>query len=382
MIIKSLLDQDLYKFTMGQVAFHQFPEAIVKYRFKCRNKDIQLDIKRLQEEISYLCSLNVYSDELEYLSTLGFFKDSYLEFLRLLKLNPWHVRYLNDENGNLYLEVKGPWFLTIYFEIPILAIINELYFENQGNLKLGEELLQKKIEILKGTTVKFADFGTRRRYSGDWQNRIIDILKKELPDNFIGTSNLYLAHTYNIKPVGTMAHEFLQAAQALEPRVKDSQKYALQCWANEYRGNLGIALTDVVGYKAFLRDFDLYFSKLFDGVRHDSGNPEDWGIDVIDHYKKMGIDPRTKTLVFSDGLTFPKMLELEKRFYGVIKTAYGIGTNLTNDVGVDPLNIVIKMVECNGAPVAKISDSPGKQMCEDAGYLSYLRSVFNISKET
>ncbi|NQV00446.1 MAG: nicotinate phosphoribosyltransferase, partial [Parcubacteria group bacterium] len=173
------------------------------------------------------------------------------------------------------------------------------------------------------------------------------------------------------------AHEFLQAAQALV-RVQDSQKFAFQQWAEEYRGKLGIALSDVVGMDAFLKDFDLYFCKLYDGARHDSGDPIVWCEKLIRHYENNGIDPKTKTAVFSDGLTFPKALALAKEFEGRIKTSFGIGTNLTNDMGITPLQIVIKMVECNGQPVAKISDSQGKEMCKDKAYLTHLKGVFNI----
>ena len=181
-----------------------------------------------------------------------------------------------------------------------------------------------------------------------------------------------------LTPLGTMAHEYLQACQALGPRLRDTQVFGFEKWAQEYRGDLGIALSDVYGMNAFLRDFDMYFCKLFDGARHDSGDPFQWGERMIEHYRANRCDPRTKVLVFSDALTIPRCIELHQRFQGRIQTAFGVGTNLTNDLGPDALQIVLKMIECNGQPVAKISDAPGKTMVEDEGYLKYLRQVFDL----
>jgi len=177
-----------------------------------------------------------------------------------------------------------------------------------------------------------------------------------------------------------MAHEYLQACQALGPRLRDSQSFGFETWAREYRGDLGIALSDVYGFDAFLRDFDMYFCKLFDGARHDSGDPFEWGERLIRHYENNRVDPRSKMLVFSDALTFPLMIQLFERFRDRAKTAFGIGTNLTNDLGYTPLQIVIKMVRCNGQPVAKLSDTPAKNMCDDEAYVQYLRQVFEIRR--
>ena len=207
---------------------------------------------------------------------------------------------------------------------------------------------------------------------------MITSLAKELKDNLIGTSNVYFAKMLNLKPIGTMAHEYLQACQSLGPRLIYSEQFALERWAREYRGELGIALSDVYGIDAFLRDFDLYFCKLFDGVRHDSGDPFEWGEKVIRHYQKLGIDPKTKAFVFSDALDFKLALDLFHRFKDRVNVRFGIGTFLTNDLGHAPIQIVIKMIECNGHPVAKVSDSPGKTMCRDDSYLAYLKEVFQI----
>jgi len=225
---------------------------------------------------------------------------------------------------------------------------------------------------------RISDFGTRRRFSLAWHEEIIATLKREVPQYFAGTSNVWLAVKNGVTPLGTMAHEYMQACQALGPRLRDAQVFAFDKWAQEYRGDLGIALSDTYGMDAFLRDFDMYFCKLFDGARHDSGDPFSWGERLIAHYRKNRVDPRTKTLIFSDQLSFPLAIEIARRFHGRARTSFGIGTNLTNDLGFQPINIVIKMTECNGQPVAKVSDAPGKTVSTDARYLAYLRQVYGL----
>jgi nicotinate phosphoribosyltransferase len=398
MIITSLLDTDLYKFTMMQVVLHQFPGAQVEYKFKCRNAGVNLaqHVDEIRAEIRALCEVQFSDEELAYLRSLRFIKSDFVDFLGLFKLNEKYITLTPQPDGQLEITVKGPWLHTILFEIPVLAIVNEVYFKNHSKLSIihaGEQRLLHKISLLKAPTLKelkIADYGTRRRYSKLWQGQVLSTLAKQLGkvslDNpegqFAGTSNVHYARTLGLTPLGTMAHEYLQAAQALGPRLRDSQTYAFESWAKEYRGDLGIALSDVYGMSAFLRDFDMYFCKLFDGARHDSGDPFNWGERMIEHYKLNRVDPRTKTLIFSDGLTVPRTIELYERFKGRCLLAFGIGTNLTNDLGDPPdhvpLQIVMKMVRCNGQPVAKLSDSPGKGMCDDEKYLAYLRQVFDI----
>ena len=387
MIISSLLDTDLYKFTMMQVVLHQFPGAQVEYRFKCRNPGAQLApyVAQIREEIAGLCQLRFTEDELAYLRGLRFIKSDFVDFLALFQMNAKYVLVEAADDGGLNLTVKGPWLHTILFEIPLLAIVNEVYFRNtqpQPDFEEGRRRLAAKIGLVAGDVglaeMRIADYGTRRRFSKHWQDEVVKTLKQGLGANFAGTSNVELAMRHGLIPLGTMAHEYLQAAQALGPRLRDSQQYAFDMWAREYRGDLGIALSDVYGMSAFLRDFDMYFCKLFDGARHDSGDPFEWGERLIEHYRKNRVDPRTKTLVFSDGLNVPLAIRLYERFRGRALTAFGIGTNLTNDLGYTPLNIVIKMVRCNGQPVAKLSDSPDKNMCDDEHYLAYLRQVFEI----
>ena len=390
MIITSLLDTDLYKFTMMQAVLHQFPGATVEYRFKCRNSGVKLAhlAQEIRQEIKHLCTLSFYEDEIKWLRSLRFIKSDFVDFLGLFRLNEKYITVKALDNGELDIVIKGPWLHTILFEIPVLAIVNEVAFKSlypEPDLEKGRRLLQGKIELLKGphlSDLKIADYGTRRRFSKDWQLEVLQTLSRELghgaKGQLAGTSNVLLAKQLGLTPLGTMAHEYLQACQALGPRLRDSQVFGFESWAREYRGDLGIALSDVYGIEPFLRDFDLYFCKLFDGARHDSGDPFAWGERMIAHYKKNRVDPKTKILIFSDGLTVPKTNELYHQFKGRCQLAFGIGTNLTNDLGYEPLQIVIKMVHCNGQPVAKLSDTPSKNMCTDEKYLAYLRQVFEI----
>ena len=267
----------------------------------------------------------------------------------------------------------------------MLAIINEVYFRrNYPDLSEDEGLrrLDEKIGLLlsepDNDELRISDYGTRRRFSREWQRKVISILKDRLGPMLSGTSNVLFAKEFGLIPLGTMAHEYLQACQALGPRLRDSQVFGFEQWAKEYRGDLGIALSDVYGMEPFLKDFDMYFCKLFDGARHDSGDPFLWGERMIEHWRLNKCDPHSKSLIFSDALTIPRVIELYRRFRGRVGLGFGIGTNLMNDRGPRPLNVVIKMVKCGGQPVAKISDTPEKGMCEDEGYLHYLRQVFGI----
>jgi nicotinate phosphoribosyltransferase len=389
-IIRSLLDTDLYKFTMMQAVLHQFPGAQVRYKFKCRTPGAQLApyVEEIRQEVRQLCSLRFTDDELDYMRSLRFIKSDFVDFLGLFRLNEKCIAIEPMDNGELDIRVSGPWLHTIMFEIPVLAIVSEVYFRNTApglDWSEGRRRLHDKIVRLQApdqADLKIADYGTRRRFSRDWQRELLQTLKARLGDDassqLTGTSNVLFAKELGLRPMGTMAHEYLQACQALGPRLRDTQVFAFEKWAQEYRGDLGIALSDVYGTNAFLRDFDMYFCKLFDGARHDSGDPFSWGERMIEHYAANRCDPRTKVLIFSDGLTIPRCIELFQRFHGRIQVAFGVGTNLTNDLGPQPLQIVMKMIECNGQPVAKISDAPGKTMVEDAGYLAYLRQVFDL----
>ncbi|SDH47881.1 nicotinate phosphoribosyltransferase [Variovorax sp. OV700] len=403
MIIHSLLDTDLYKFTMMQVVLHHFPGAQVEYRFKCRNPGIDLAqfAGQMREEVRSLCSLQFRDAELTYLRSMRFIKSDFVDFLGLFRLNEKYISITPQPSGELEIRIKGPWLHTILFEIPVLAIVNEVYFRNtqkKPDFEEGRRRLETKIGQLQDAglaDLKIADYGTRRRFSKDWHEEVLRTLNARLGavtsppvqappgarlPQLAGTSNVLYAMKLGLIPLGTMAHEYLQACQGLGPRLRDSQIFGFESWAREYRGDLGIALSDVYGMSAFLRDFDLYFCKLFDGARHDSGDPFQWGERMLAHYIANRVDPRTKTLIFSDSLTVPRTVELYQQFRGRCQLAFGIGTNLTNDLGYEPLQIVIKMITCNGQPVAKLSDTPSKNMCEDEKYLAYLRQVFEIEQ--
>ena len=390
-VIHSLLETDLYKFTMWQTMLHRHPQTQAEYSFVCRNApayplaELLGDVNR---ELDHLCALRFTEDELAYLGALRFIKSDFVDFLRIFQFQRVFISARAD-GDTLQIIAKGPQVHVMAFEIFVLAIVNELYFRRfdaTAALAAGRERLQAKIATLRafGTEpprrnpFEFFDFGVRRRYSGAWQREVVSTLKEALPDYFRGSSNVLLAKELGLVPIGTMAHEYLQTFQALGVRLRDSQKAALEEWVQEYRGDLGVALTDVVGMDAFIADFDLYFAKLFDGLRHDSGDPVAWGEKALAHYAKLRIDPHTKRLVFSDGLTIETALALYRHFADRTQTGFGIGTSLSNDVGLTPLNIVMKLTRCNGQPVAKLSDSPGKTLCDDQTFLAYLRQVFNV----
>ena len=388
MIIESLLDTDLYKFTMMQVVLHHFPGAQVEYVFKCRTEGVDLapHAGEIRARIAELCELRFSDDELAYLRGLRFMKSDFVDFLGLFHFNEKYIKIEGSaQPPGLEISIRGPWLHTIMYEIPVLAIVSEVYFRRtQANPDLaeGRRRLAAKVELVRGLEpellFKVSDFGTRRRFSRAWHDEIIGTLKRDMPARFAGSSNVWLAMKHGVTPLGTMAHEYMQACQALGPRLRDSQVFAFDVWAKEYRGDLGIAIADTYGTDAFLRDFDMYFCKLFDGARHDSGDPFAWGERLIAHYRRNRVDPRTKTLIFSDQLSFPLAIDIARRFDGRALTSFGIGTNLTNDLGYGSINVVIKMTECNGQPVAKVSDAPGKTVSKDPGYLAYLRQVFGL----
>ena len=354
MIIRSLLDTDLYKFTMMQVVLHHFPGANVEYRFKCRNAGVDLVpfIEEIRAEIRHLCTLRFTDPELDYLRGMRFIKSDFVDFLGLFHLNEKYieVRPAPSNDGQIEIVIAGPWLHTIMFEVPVLAIVNEVFFsrtQTHPQWEEGKRRLTDKLASLKRPGLedcRIADYGTRRRFSHTWHEHVLLETHAQLGAQYAGTSNVYFAMKHGMTPLGTMAHEYLQACQALGPRLRDSQTFALETWAKEYRGDLGIALSDTYGFDAFLRDFDMFFCKLFDGVRHDSGDPFEWGERMLKHYDDMRAEPKSKALIFSDSLDMPKVIGLYERFHGRCKLAFGVGTNLTNDLGYTPLQIVIKMV--------------------------------------
>ena len=390
-LINSLLDTDLYKFTMWQTMLHRHPQVQAEYRFACRNASAFALAELLNEvnaQLDHLCTLAFSEDELAYLGSLRYLKTDFVDFLRIFRFQRRFVQ-ASARGETLEIVASGPQVHVMAFEIYVLAIVNELYFrrfDTVAALAVGREKLQAKIATLRcfagepkrAHPFEFFDFGVRRRFSRDWQDEVVATLQSEVPQYFKGTSNVRLARELGLVAIGTMAHEYLQSYQALGVRLRDFQKAALEGWVQEYRGDLGVALTDVVGMDAFLADFDLYFAKLFDGLRHDSGEPVAWGEKALAHYARLRIDAHTKRLVFSDGLDLGKALHIYRHFADRTQLGFGIGTDLSNDVGLIPLNIVMKLVACNGQPVAKLSDSPGKTMCKDKTFLAYLRQVFQV----
>jgi len=390
-VIASLLDTDLYKFTMWQAMLHRHPQTQAEYTFVCRNRP-QQPLARLAEEVNAqldaLCALRFSDEELAYLGALRFIKSDFIDFLRLFQFQRRFIT-ATAEGDELRIRASGPQVHVMFFEIFVLAIVNELHFrsaDEQQALEAGRARLRSRIETLReferrparAHPLEIFDFGVRRRFSSAWHREVLTTLRDEVPAFFTGTSNVLLAKELQLVPIGTMAHEYLQTYQALGVRLRDFQRAALEDWVQEYRGDLGIALTDTVGMDAFLADFDLYFAKLFDGLRHDSGDPVAWGEKALAHYRRLRIDPGTKRLVFSDALTITKVLEIHDRFADQAQLGFGIGTHLTNDVGLEPLNIVMKLTSANGQPVAKLSDSPGKTLSSDETFLAYLRQVFGL----
>jgi nicotinate phosphoribosyltransferase len=390
-IVRSLLETDLYKFTMWQALLHRHPATQAEYVFACRNKpayplaELKQDVER---ELDHLCSLSFLPDEVAYLRALRFIKGDFADFLTVFRFQR-HFVTVDTDGDTLTIHAAGPQVHVMGFEIFVLYIVNELYFrrfDQAAALAEGRRRLAAKIGMLNTVGAQerrrhpfeFFDFGVRRRFSGGWQEEVVATLARKAPAYFKGTSNVWLAMKYQLGPIGTMAHEYLQSFQSFGVRLRDFQKAALEDWVQEYRGDLGTALTDVVGMDAFLADFDLYFAKLFDGLRHDSGDPVEWGEKALAHYARLRLDAHTRRLVFSDGLDLPKAFALYRHFADRTQTGFGIGTNLSNDMGIEPLSIVMKLVSCNGQPVAKLSDSPGKTMCTDETFLAYLRQVFKL----
>ena len=388
-IIQSLLDTDFYKLTMMQAVLHHYPNAEVEWAFRSRSgENLTPFLDAIRQQIEALAELQITPEELAYLERIPYMQPDFIRFLGLFRFDLRYLR-VDIEDGELVMHLRGPWLHVILFEVPLLAIVSEVRNRArypQVTLEQASERLNEKLAWLRSqasaeelANFTLADFGTRRRFSYAVQAMVVERLQQDFPGRFVGTSNVHMARVQQVKPMGTMAHEWIMAHQQLGPRLIDSQVAALDCWVREYRGALGIALTDCITMDAFLRDFDLYFAKLFDGLRHDSGDPLVWAEKAIAHYQRLGIDPRTRQLIFSDGLNFAKALEIHRALAGRTHASFGIGTGLTCDIpGVEPTNMVIKMTSCNGQPVAKLSDSPGKTMCRDAAFLSYLRHVFKV----
>lgn len=386
-VLHTLLDTDAYKLHMQQAVFHHYHDVQVAAEFRCRGDDLLgIYADAIREQVDAMQHLHLQDDEFQWLSGLPFFKEDYLQWLRNFRYDPTQVQISND-NGKLHIRLEGPWREVIMWEVPLLAVISELvhrFRSPEASVEQALATLENKLVDFAGLTesldmsrFRLMDFGTRRRFSREVQQAIVERLQQE--PWFVGTSNYDLARRLNLTPMGTQAHEWFQAHQQISPELATSQRAALAAWLDEYPDQLGIALTDCITMDAFLRDFGPEFATAYQGLRHDSGDPLEWGEKAIAHYQKLGIDPMSKVLVFSDNLDLPKAVGLYRHFSSRINLGFGIGTRLTCDIPqVKPLNIVIKLVECNGKPVAKLSDSPGKTICHDKAFVRALRKAFDL----
>ena len=386
-VLHTLLDTDAYKLHMQQAVFHHYYDVHVAAEFRCRGDDLLgIYADSIREQVDAMQHLTLQDDEYQWLSGLPFFKTDYLNWLRDFRYKPEQVTVTN-ENGKLDIRLEGPWREVIMWEVPLLAVISELahrYRSPEMGVAQAVASLENKLaafttltEGLDMSRFRLMDLGTRRRFSREVQQAIVKRLQQE--PWFVGTSNYDLARRLNLTPMGTQAHEWFQAHQQISPDLANSQRAALAAWLEEYPNQLGIALTDCITMDAFLRDFGPEFAERYQGLRHDSGDPVEWGEKAIAHYQKLGIDPMSKVLVFSDNLDLAKAVELYRHFNTRVNLSFGIGTRLTCDIPqVKPLNIVIKLVECNGKPVAKLSDSPGKTICHDKAFVRALRKAFDL----
>lgn len=387
-ILTSLLDTDAYKLHMQQAVFHRYPAISVAAEFRCRGDELLGEYAdEIGAQIALMSQLALTDAEFDYLSGLPFFREDYLNWLRDFRYDPQQVQ-IENHAGKLHIRIAGPWREVIMWEVPLLAVISEVVHRHRSpdvTPEMAVAHLRNKLAQFKAMSsdvdisrFKLMDFGTRRRFSQAVQQAIVGTLKNEFP-YLVGTSNYDLAHQLDLAPVGTQAHEWFQAHQQISPVLANSQRAALQAWLDEYPDQLGIALTDCITMDAFLRDFGPQFAQRYQGLRHDSGDPFEWGEKAIAHFQKLGINPMSKTLVFSDNLDLDKALALYRHFYQRVNLVFGIGTRLTCDIpGVKPLNIVIKLVECKGKPVAKLSDSPGKTICQDQAFVKALRKAFDL----
>ena len=404
-IITSLLDNDLYTFTQMYFIWRNQPNTTVEYEFFCRNKSLKLGFlaKEVQKQVNLLKNLKFEKDELDYFAEKSYLTKSFTNFdfinnfLKNFRLFPEAEVKVSDENGFLKIKIAGNWSKTIIYEVPVLAIVNELYFKYKTLETMKDYCNVEKINFSQPTIIlennirlarehkdfKFVEFGTRRRYSKTWQDQVVFTLKESLQDNFIGTSNVFLAKKYNLQCKGTMAHQLISGYLSLcNGRIEEAQKTVLLQWLKEFdteKGpELAIALSDTFTTKAFFKDFTKILAKSYNGTRQDSGNADEYADNLLKHYEKLGIVSKTKTLMFSNALDFPEAIRLHLKYHNKIKTLFGIGTKLTNDMGfTEAINIVIKLTKCNGKAVIKLSDDPTKAI-GNKEMIEKVRKAYNV----
>jgi nicotinate phosphoribosyltransferase len=363
----SMLDDDVYKFTMAYAVMRLYPNAIAEYRFHNRGPERFNGnfITALDRKLDNFCDRLTQEEKIWLQSKFPYIDNAFFDWLKSYVYDREELTISLTEDADLDIKIRGPWYRTILWEVKLLAAISEIYFKNVcktwETFDFADSLMEKSSMIKDLSDAKFniIDFGTRRRRSAFTHSTVVEHLSKN--KYITGTSNMFLAKEFDLKPIGTMAHEWIMGISELES-LRYANKYALNKWQEIYNGNLGIALTDTFGTDAFLKDFDLRLAKLYDGVRQDSGDPYYFALKMIEHYQKLGIDPKTKTIVFSDSLTVPEAINIFKYCNGNIKTVLGIGTNLSNDfTDKKALNMVIKLHSINNIPVVKLSDVPGKE---------------------
>ena len=376
MIIHSILENDLYKFSMSYYYQVHYPNAWGTFTFHDRNNTRYTHefVEDLRKEFNNLASLSLLDSEFEWVSsTINYIPRYFWEWLHHFRFEADKIVTWLDEDQHLHIEVSDLMYKVTFYEIPILAIVSELYHRHHENVfQTREELMDVMVDNLKNKAdiaschnLFFADFGMRRRFNTISEEIVIEYMKEHCP-TFTGTSTVSLAMKHHIRPIGTMAHECFMFQAAIHS-PKEANYEVMEQWVKVYDGNLGTVLTDTYTVDVFLRNFSMKLAKLYDGVRHDSGDPKVFGDKIIDKYKSYGIDPKSKTIVFSDGLDFQTAAEIKEYFAGRIKVTFGIGTNLTCDLpGIRPMNIVMKLKECRineRQPIygcVKLSDVPGK----------------------
>ncbi len=388
-MLTSLIDNDFYKITMQNAVIKRFPYAQARYAFINRGEHAFPEGfgDALRREVDAMASLVLTDAEKRYLEvTCPYLDPTYLDFLAGFRFNPAEV-IIEQTGSELSVAIEGLWYRTILWEVPLMALISELWYRLRGVKRDDDETVEArtraKIEQYQRLGLKIAEFGTRRRFSFDVHDRVVGALRHHGGDAFSGSSNVLLAMRHGVKPIGTHAHEWFMFHGA-RFGFKMANSLALEHWVDVYRGDLGIALTDTFTSRAFFESFDKKFAKLFDGVRHDSADPIDFAASTIAHYEKLGIDPRSKTIIFSDALTPEKVERIQSFCQGRVGMAFGIGTNFTNDVGVEPMNMVIKMVEArpegqHWLPVVKLSDVPDKHT-GDPEMIALAKRVLALSR--
>lgn len=387
--LPSILDNDFYKFTMQQCVVKLFPRAQARYQFINRGQHAFPAgfAEALQESVNAIAGLKLTKEEKQYLAiTCPYLDPVYLDFLQGYCFDPAEVK-ITQEGDSLSVQVEGLWYRTILWEVPLLCLISENYYRLRGDQRASDtevkRITQEKMQRYNELGVTVAEFGTRRRHSFAVHRLVVEALKENAGKSFVGTSNVYLAMLYNTKPIGTHAHEWFMF-HAAKYGFKMANPMALEHWVDVYRGDLGIALSDTYTTDEFFESFDKKFAKLFDGVRHDSGDPLEFADKTIRHYQRLGIDPLSKTITFSDSLNYDKVARIVAHCKGRIGHSFGIGTNFTNDVGLKAMNIVMKMTQAypegqEWTPVVKLSDERGKYTGEPE-MIALAKRILNISE--